>query len=85
MNVKDYVLQAIASFDADPADSPFQRGYEDAMRTILLEAEFPAEDAAVQIAEEAFRAGWEASGRTDTYWPAWCDYEPSEAVKELIP
>jgi hypothetical protein len=46
---------------------------------------YPDSDAAVQIAEEAFRAGYEAAGGAEgDYWPAWCAFEPSEAAKELV-
>jgi hypothetical protein len=48
-------------------------------------------DTALAIAEEAFRAGFEA-GVTHTehpsiydgfWWTAWCEFEPSEAIKDL--
>lgn len=45
------------------------------------------QDAAYALGEEAFKAGYEAAyNKTSGYDPygAWSDYEPSEAVKELI-
>lgn len=47
---------------------------------------FPNSSGAVQIAEEAFRAGWEARsspGMQESYYDAWSAWEPSEASKDL--
>lgn len=55
---------------------------------------YPDSDAAVQIAEEAFRAGFRAaqdlvpmsdeiSGPAEEH-TAWCDFEPSEDCKDLV-
>lgn len=53
-------------------------------------------DAAVQVAEEAFVAGWRAclqeiktngqwqAANSETEFKAWCDFEPSEAIKDLV-
>jgi hypothetical protein len=35
--VQEYLLNAIMSFDSDPADSPFQRGYKTACETIYAD------------------------------------------------
>ena len=37
---KAYLEYAIASFDNDPADSDFQRGYLAALRDVLRECDF---------------------------------------------
>lgn len=50
-----------------------------------IKAKFPDSDAAVQIAEEAFRAGFEAAALgSKSWWDAWCEFETSEAAKELV-
>lgn len=36
-DVKQYLIDGIKSFDGDPADSPFQRGYQSALRVVLTE------------------------------------------------
>lgn len=39
MNIQDYIEQAIASFEADPADTEYQKGYLAAlveMQKVLL-------------------------------------------------
>lgn len=42
-------------------------------------------DNAIAIAEEAFRAGYEAAlaDVTADWWKAWCEFEPSETMKDL--
>jgi hypothetical protein len=48
-----------------------------------------AADAAVQIAEEAFRAGYEAgiydaAFSAPDWYSAWSEFEPSEDCKDLL-
>lgn len=55
-----------------------------------MKQKFPDSDAAVQIAEEAFRAGYEAGYRESTrfnasnWYAAWSEFEPSEDCKDLV-
>lgn len=83
-SIRNYVTRSITSFEADPADDDFQRGYLAALKDFEAEGIIPAEDAAVQIAEHAFRSGFEAA-RDQTWYDAWSDYDPPEDIKDLIP
>lgn len=90
----DQVFERLDSFDSDRlefVDWKVHRLSEEA-EIYVFPKKFPTSDAAAQIAEEAFRmgflAGFEARqgncGQTcEDWYSSWCEYEPSENVKEL--
>ena len=93
-----HVNRSIATFDNDPPDTDYQRGFLAALNTVKHAAEtltlhLIENEAACQIAEEAFRAGHDwaidhvtkccADEFSDLATDGWNAFEPSERMKDL--
>jgi hypothetical protein len=69
-------------------DEAFDIACEHLLTSWEGQQKYPHSDAAVQIAEEAYRAGYEAALHTipsdGDWYAAWSAFEPSEDCKDLV-